>query len=226
MSFNKTAVVISSKQNPLKSIADEMETRGISTKIIYREDVKGYDVMEKMAQEIGGVDYLVISSLQDSELQSKTIDQFTQAEYDDWKYYSLVQFYDINRTFIKRMVENGGGVVFGVTSEASVTPAIHQMANGGSGAALVMGLKCLAEESNGEGIYTNAVAIGTLEKNDDMTPMILDDEMLKHIPSGNAISKEQAVKKIVDLLTITDSAFTGNVISVDAAFSCAYMREW
>ncbi len=226
MNVNKKAAVIASKENPLTALVKEMEARGIETKLIYREDIKGYDAMEPVAEEIGSVDYLVISALQDKVLESKTIDQLTQEEYEDWKYYSLVQFYDINRTFVKRMVEAGGGIVFGVASEAAVTPAIHQMANGGAGAALVMGLKCLAEESNAEGIFTNAVAIGALEKNDDMAPMVLDDEMIKHLPAGHAIPEEQAVKKTVDLMTITDSAFTGNVISVDGAFSCAYMREW
>ena len=56
--------------------------------------------------------------------------------------------------------------------------------------------------------------------------MNLDAQIVKHIPSGYVMTEEQAVKKIADLMQLTDSSFTGNALSIDAAFSCSYMREW
>ena len=50
--------------------------------------------------------------------------------------------------------------------------------------------------------------------------------MLAHIPGKNLIDVKDAAKKCADVLLMTDVNFTGNMIKVDSAFSCAYMREW
>ena len=39
-------------------------------------------------------------------------------------------------------------------------------------------------------------------------------------------AKEEVAEKIVDILMITDKNMTGNVMTIDAGFSCAFMREW
>lgn len=230
MITTKTAAVIASKQNPLTSLKNEMENRGIAVKMYFREDIKGYEAADAAAQElfdgVGKLDYLVIEALEDKNYTGKGIEELSEEEYASWKYYAFGWFYDINRTFIKRMAETGGGVVFGICSESGVVPAIHQAMNGAAGASLYMGLKCLAEESLEDGIFTNTLAIGSTEDNNSIHPMTLDAQIVKHIPAGNILTEDKIMKKAVDLMMLTDDTFTGNVFCADAAFSCAYMREW
>ena len=47
-----------------------------------------------------------------------------------------------------------------------------------------------------------------------------------HVPGKALISEDEAAKKIVDILMLTDKNMTGNVMTIDAGFSCAGMREW
>ncbi len=230
MDSEKTAIIIASKENPLDAFAKELNSRKVLTRVLFREDMVGFESMERKALEVFSdlekVDYLVISALQNEQLEKKTIDMLSEEEYREWKYYSLVQFYHINRCFIGRMVETGGGCVFGICSQSGITSSKNLSLDGASGAALIMGLKCLAEESHEENIFTNAVGLGAIEENEHMHSMNLDAQIVKHIPSGYVMTEEQAVKKIADLMQLTDSSFTGNALSIDAAFSCSYMREW
>ena len=230
MVATKMAAVIASRQNPLTGLVGELESRGIAVKLFLREDIRGYEAADAAAEELfkeaGKLDYLVIGAIEDECYVGKSIDMLTSEEYASWKYYSLGWFYDVNRTFIKRMAETGGGAVLGICSEAGVVPSVKQAMNGAAGAALAMGIKNLAEESLADGIYANVLAIGSVEENDDIHPMTLDAEIVKHIPAGNVLTEERVMKKAADVLLMTDDVFTGNVLCADAAFSCAYMREW
>jgi len=189
-----------------------------------REDVKGLDLLTDAAEKAGKVDYLIISSLCDKAFEGKNLAELTTEEYKTWKYYALRQFYEISATFVKKMAENGGGKVLGVISEAGVVPSFGQCMNGGAGAALAMGLQCMAAESLEDKIYTNTVAVGGA---DGETRFMRDDESyLLHVPSKALMSEEEVAEKIVNILMITDDKMTGNIMTIDAGFSCAYMREW
>jgi len=122
------------------------------------------------------------------------------------------------------MAENGGGKVLGIVSEAGVIPSYGECMNGGAGAALAMGLQCMAEESHEDGIYTNTVAVGGADG--DTHFMRTDAEYVLHVPAKALMSEEEVAEKIADILMATDDKWTGNILTVDAGFSCAYMREW
>ncbi len=220
------AVILSSKENRLETLKAELENRGIEAVIVERESVNSKALLEKKAEEIGKIDFLVISSLCDEKYRRKNLHDLSTEDYLEWKYYSLIQFYEINTSFVKKMIANGGGVVTAVISAAGATPSRGECLNGAAGAALFMGIQCLAEESHEDGIYANAAAIGALEHNDDIRPMINDEEILMHIPSNALMTKEAACRSIADIMLGTNAAVTGNIINVDSAFSCAYMREW
>lgn len=222
----KKAVILSSRENRLNTLKDELAKRGVEAVIVERESVNSKALLEKKAAELGRIDYLVISSLCDEKYRRKTMHELSTEDYYEWKYYSLIQFYEINATFIKKMIENGGGVVTAVISAAGATPTRGESMNGAAGAALFMGIQCLAEESLEDNIYANAVALGSIEENDDFCPMIADAEMLRHLPGKKLLKKEDVCRSIADVMMSTNAVMTGNIINVDAAFSCAYMREW
>ncbi len=219
-------VIISSRENPLHSLENELKKRGHDATVIFREDVGSLALMQAKADELGAPDCLVISALCDRSLDGKNLYELEPDEYKKWKYYSLTQFYEINAAFVKKMAENGGGRILGIISGAGVIPAKKQCMNGGAGAALYMGIQCVSEESHEEGIYANVAAVGAAEDNDDIRPMINDAEMMKHVPSGTLLKPEKIAAKLADILEGTDEMMTGNVITLDAGFSCAYMREW
>ena len=220
------AVIISSKENKFETLKKELEQRNIEAFILERETVNSMELLAKKAEELGDIDYLIISSLCDAKFRKRSLHELSTEEYREWKYYALVQFYEINATFVKKMVEKGGGVVTGIISEAGATPTRGECLNGAAGAALFMGIQCMAEESHEDGMYANAVAIGVMEENDDFDPMIRDEEILKHIPSHKCLTKETVCKSIADVMMGTNAALTGNIVNIDSAFSCAYMREW
>ena len=218
------AVIVASKENGLASVAAALRKRDIETIVLEREEENSLALMADAAEQAGKIDYLIISSLCDKVLRGRNLCELTTEEYKTWKYYALRQFYEINATFVKKMAANGGGKVLGVISEAGVIPSYGECLNGAAGAALAMGLQCMAEESHEDGIYTNTVAIGGV---DGETHFMRDDaEYILHVPSKALMSEEEVAEKIADILMATDDKWTGNILTVDAGFSCAYMREW
>lgn len=218
------AVIIASRENPLASLADALKKRDIEVSVLMREDFNSTAMFAQAAEKEGKVDYLFISALCDKALENKNIAELTTEEYRTWKYYGLKQFYEISATFIKKMVGNGGGKVIGVISEAGAIPSFGQCMNGAAGAALAMGLKSMAAESTEDNIFTNTVAVGAA---DGETRFMRDDESyIMHVPSKALLSEAEVAEKIVNVLMLTDKNWTGNVLTMDAGFSCAYMREW
>ena len=217
------AVIVASKENRLDSLARVLTERGIETTVLMREDVNSMDLLADAAEKAGKVDYLILSSLCDKSLEGKNLAELTTEEYKTWKYYALRQFYEISATFVKKMEEHGGKVL-GVISEAGVVPSFGMCMNGGAGAALAMGLQCMAAESLEYGIYTNTVAIGGTDGADRF--MRDDESYLLHVPSKALMSEDEIAEKIADILMLTDDKMTGNIMTLDAGFSCAYMREW
>ena len=218
------AVIVASRENGLAPLAEALKKRGIETTVLLREDVNSLSLLADAAEKEGKVDYLIISALCDRSFEGKNLAELSTEEYKTWKYYALRQFYEISATFVKNMEKNGGGKVLGVISEAGVIPTFGMCMNGGAGAALAMGLQCMAAESLELGIYTNTVAIGGTDGADRF--MRDDESYLLHVPSKALMSEEDIAEKIVSILMITDDKMTGNIMTIDAGFSCAYMREW
>lgn len=222
----KRAVIISSRENPFKLLAAELEERGTEVILLAREDVDSYEKLQAKCDEIGKIDVLFYSALCDKKLEGKRWIDMTTDEYQQWKYYGFVHFYEVNRSFVKGMTDNGGGKIIAIGSEAGVVPSIYQAANGAASAGLFMCIRNISVESAQDKIYTNAISVGAVDSNQDFRPMTDDCEMLRHLPSGRTMSPEDVVKKIADIAEKTDEIFTGNVISIDNAFENAYMREW
>lgn len=218
------AVIVASRENKLTSLAKALEARGIEAVVVEREDIRGLETMEKKAEEIGKIDYLVISSLCDKKFAGKNLAELEIEEYREWKYYALRQFYEINATFVKRMIENGGGKILGLVSAAGATPTFGECMNGGAGAALFMGLQCVAEESFEDNIFTTTVAIGATDG--DTNTFRTDEQVMLHVPSHAMMSEEKVMDKVAGLMLMTGEEMTGNLINLDAGLSCAFMREW
>jgi len=218
------AVIIASKENPLAPLANELSKREIEVSVLMREDFNSTAMFAEAAEKEGRVDFLFISALCDKSLENKNLVDLTTEEYRTWKYYGLKQFYEISATFIKKMVGNGGGKVIGIISEAGVIPSYGQCLNGAAGAALAMGLQSMAAESTEDNIFTAAIAVGgTVGENRFMRD---DESYIMHVPGKMLLSEEAVAEKIVDILMVTDKNMTGNIMTIDAGFSCAYMREW
>ena len=218
------AVIIASRENGLAPLATELKKRDIEVTVLMREDFNSTAMFAEAAEREGKVDYLFISALCDKAYENKNIAELTTEEYRSWKYYGLKQFYEISATFIKKMVGNGGGKVIGVISEAGVVPSFGQCLNGAAGAALAMGLQSMAAESTEDSIFTNTVAVGGAVGEDRF--MRDDESYIMHVPSKTLLSEAEVAEKIVDILMLTDKNMTGNVMTIDAGFSCAFMREW
>lgn len=218
------AVIIASRENGLAPLATELKKRDIEVTVLMREDFNSTAMFAEAAEREGKVDYLFISALCDKAYENKNIAELTTEEYRSWKYYGLKQFYEISATFVKKMVGNGGGKVIGVISEAGVVPSFGQCLNGAAGAALAMGLQSMAAESTEDSIFTNTVAVGGAVGEDRF--MRDDESYIMHVPSKTLLSEAEVAEKIVDILMLTDKNMTGNVMTIDAGFSCAFMREW
>ena len=218
------AVIIASRENGLAPLANELKKRDIEVSVLLREDFSSTAMFAEAAEKEGKVDYLFISALCDKAYENKNLADLTTEEYRAWKYYGLKQFYEISATFVKKMVANGGGKVIGVISEAGVIPSFGQCLNGAAGAALAMGLQSMAAESTEDNIFTCTVAIGGADGEDRF--MRDDESYIMHVPGKALISEAAAAEKIVDILMLTDKNMTGNVMTIDAGFSCAFMREW
>ena len=224
--MSQKGLMIASRENPLKQIAEELRGRGMEVTVLYREDVNSAEKLQLAAAGMEAPDFLILSSLCDRGLEKKNYSELTPEEYYDWKYYALQQFYDISAAFVSKMVSHGGGKVLGILSEAGVIPTKNECMNGGAGAALVMGLQCMAEESHEDGIYTCAVAIGSMEEAEGFRATVNDPETVIHLPGKKLLSPDEVAARVVDLLEATGPVMTGNVITLDGGFSCAYMREW
>lgn len=224
--MKQRGIIIASRENPLSLLAKELENRGNEVRILFREDVDSAEKLKNAADAMEAPDFLIISALCDRALEGKNLSDLTAEEYYHWKYFALQQFYDINAAFIGKMVNNGGGKLMGILSEAGVIPTKNECMNGGAGAALVMGMQCVAEESHEDGIYTCAVALGSMENCDDFRPTVNDPETTIHMPGKKLLSPEELVARCADVLEMTGPVFTGNVVTLDGGFSCAYMREW
>jgi short-subunit dehydrogenase len=218
------AVIIASKENGLAPLANELRKREIEVSVLLREDFSSTAMFAEAAEREGKVDYLFISALCDKALENKNLAELTTEEYKTWKYYALKQFYEISATFVKKMVGNGGGKVIGIISEAGAIPSFGQCLNGGAGAALAMGLQSMAAESTEDNIFTNTVAVGGTVGEDRFMRDV--ESYIMHVPGKALISEDEVAKKIVDILMLTDKNMTGNVMTIDAGFSCAFMREW
>lgn len=218
------AVIIASRENGLAPLATELKKRDIEVTVLMREDFNSTAMFAEAAEREGKVDYLFISALCDKAYENKNIAELNTEEYRTWKYYGLKQFYEISATFIKKMVGNGGGKVIGVISEAGVVPSFGQCLNGAAGAALAMGLQSMAAESTEDSIFTNTVAVGGVVGEDRF--MRDDESYIMHVPGKALLSEAEVAEKIVDILMLTDKNMTGNVMTIDAGFSCAFMREW
>ena len=93
-------------------------------------------------------------------------------------------------------------------SEAGVIPSFGMCTNGGAGAALAMGLQCIATESIEYGIYTNTVVVdGTDGENRFMRD---DESYLLHVPARKLMSEDEIAEKIDDILMLTDEKMTEN----------------
>ena len=217
------AVIVASRENKLSSLAHVLTERGIETTVLMREDVNSITLLADAAEKAGKVDFLILSALCDKTYEGKNLAELTTEEYRTWKYYALRQFYEISATFVKKMEKNGGKVL-GVISEAGVIPSFGMCMNGGAGAALAMGLQCMAAESFEYGVYTNTVAIGGTDGENRF--MRNDESYLLHVPSKALMSENEIAEKIANVLMLTDDKMTGNILTLDAGFSCAYMREW
>ncbi len=124
--MKRKGIIISSKENPLLSLKRELDARGDDVTVLFREDLKSCEQMSEKAEELGAPDYLIISALCDSALIGKNLCELTTEEYKDWKFYSLIQFYEINAAFVKRMIANGGGKVLGVIPAAGRVPSKNE----------------------------------------------------------------------------------------------------
>ena len=218
------AVIIASKENPLTSLAGVLKKRDIDVSVLMREDFNSTAMFAEAAEREGKVDCLFISALCDKALENKNLAELTTEEYKTWKYFALKQFYEISATFVKKMVANGGGKVIGIISEAGAVPSLGQCMNGGAGAALAMGLQSMAAESTEDNIFTNTIAIGGTNGKDRF--MSDDESYIAHVPGKALLDEEEVAEKIADILMLTDKNMTGNIMTVDAGFSCAFMREW
>ena len=224
--MNKKAIILKTKENPFTALETELSSRGVAVTTYFKEDVRGYEKLSLAAKKVEDAEVLVIIGTLDKAIAKKSIDELTEEEYNIFKYDSMTYFFDINRTIIENMCKNGGGKVLLVTPISAEIPFAGETLGGACGAALEMGIKCLCEESTEDKIYANTVAIGALKENDELYTVSTGGEMLAHIPGKNLIDVKDAAKKCADVLLMTDVNFTGNMIKVDSAFSCAYMREW
>ena len=47
MDSEKTAIIIASKENPLDAFAKELNSRKVLTRVLFREDMVGFESMER-----------------------------------------------------------------------------------------------------------------------------------------------------------------------------------
>jgi len=224
------AVVLSGGNHTFDCVESKLRALGIPTIGMSRGEYPSYEALrgelECITRQGNRVKYLIYSVPADRKYENRTIDQLTAEEWEEWKYFSVKYLYDVSRTFVKDMAENGGGKMLMIGSVSGITPMKGQSLVGMASAGAFMAAKSIAAELAKDNVVAEALAIGVSEKGASVRLTPSDRTLIRHIPSGRIMTDEETATEIVRRLTEMTYRTAGNVFAVDAGFSCSYMREW
>ena len=151
---------------------------------------------------------------------AKPFTEYTDEDYDAVTGVNMRGFFEVSRSAVAAMVENGGGHVVNISTSlvdhanSGVPSALASLTKGGLNAVT----KALAIEYAGRGIRSNAVALGVIR-----TPMH-DPSSYDALAKLHPVGRLGEIDDVVDaVLYLENAAFvTGEILHVDGGQSAGH----
>ena len=179
---------------------------------------------ERIAQEKGAADYLIVSVLTDPDERRDVLHETDTSSWQDAKKNSMDMIYNAARTLITPMAQRGYGRVLFIGAIGGAMSAAGQSISSAMSAGVVMLMQAIAVEGGDKGIIANALLLGPMQ--DCWGGMIADERLVDHIPSKRVGRAEEAVSVALYALLDAPDYFSGNALQLDGALTSAYMRNW
>lgn len=218
--MRKTALLLGYAGRIFEYMENLLSVKGIDTKHIGGDELRDFDHCRKTSESLfleNDIEYIVYSVLVKSGELSSRIADMDSEQWLRLKQLAFTNIFNVNRTYIKRMSEDGGGRCLTVGSIAGVLPAWGEEVNGAVSASAFMMMKSNVLELSRQGIIANGVALGLPAE---------DETLRRHIPGGETINEYAAAEWIARLLTDMPDDMSGAVVPLDSGFSCGFMRDW
>lgn len=177
----------------------------------------GQRIVDAAVERFGRIDTVVNNA---GIFVAKPFTDYTDEDYDAVTGVNLRGFFEVSRSAVAAMLENGGGHVVNISTSlvdhanSAVPSALASLTKGGLNAVT----KALAIEYAGRGIRSNAVALGVIR-----TPM--------HDPSSyDALAKLHPVGRLGEIDDVVDAVLylenapfvTGEILHVDGGQSAGH----
>lgn len=185
----------------------------------YPVDVLDPAPLERLAEELGDVDVLVLTAAVN--VRKRLLD-YTAEEFDRVVSLNLRATFDVVRAFAPRMVERGSGSVVALTSIRAVTVEPGQGVYAATKAGVMQLVRTWAAELGPAGVRVNAVAPGVVET--PLTQQIRDDEAwgrayAEKSALGRWARPEEMVGAVCWLASDAASFVTGSQVMVDGGWT-------
>ena len=161
---------------------------------------------------------------------------FHESKAEDWKKIVDLNIYGTANTvytLVPDMIENGGGKIVSIISDAGLVGQVRYVVYGGAKAAVLAMSKSLAQELGRNCINVNVVSLAAVAHESPMAEFLAEDataennetlaKMLRSYPLGKGLGRltkpEDAANAVVFLASDAAEYITGQCIRVNGGYS-------
>lgn len=211
-------ILFGSKSETVEKAVNELKKEGMEVKGYY-PNLNNIDeinnVLEEINKEYGHIDILVNNA---GISANKKIEDTTSEEFASIMDLNVNAMFNMSKSVVPFMKENGGGVILNTSSMVSIYGQPSGVGYPASKFAVNGLTKSLARELAPFNIRVNAVAPGVT--NTDMVaklPKKMIEPLIKTIPLGRIGEPRDIANAFLFLASDLASYVTGNILSVDGA---------
>ena len=204
-----------------EKVADEIKKEGgkavaIKTDVANREEVLA--MVKKVVDEFGKVDILVNNAA----LTTMSFSYFHEMDPEEWEREIAVDWIGVLNcchAVIPHMINQKGGKIASITSDASKISTPRQSVYSGNKAAIAGFSRTIAGELARHGINVNCVAPGTVDTPATQGLGKIIDRMIQGVPKKRLAKPEEIASMVMYLCSDDADYMTGQHISVSGGMT-------
>ncbi len=216
-----TSIIAELRSDAAEKVAAEITDGGgkalaIKTDVSKREEV--LDMVKKVVDELGKVDILVNNAA----LVTMSFKHFHETDPEEWDREIAVDWLGVLNcchAVIPHMINQGGGRIVSITSDASKISTPRQAVYSGNKAAIAGFSRTIAGELARFGINVNCVAPGTVDTPATQNLGKIIEKMIQGVPKKRLARPEEIASMVMYLCSEEADYMTGQHISVSGGMT-------